>query len=130
VFHEPNKETLEINMIAGRVLQRSVLISCILPFSILLLRLNPSRVLAEVKEPTSVLQPSEEKGEKHNPVLEKQKLARDEENCTLLASSVSLVRAFLSLWSCWNPKPSKTGHDRLFPDCRKAFQATTTPKQW
>jgi hypothetical protein len=40
-----------MNMIAGRVLQRSVLISSILPLSILLLRLNPSRVLAEVKEP-------------------------------------------------------------------------------
>jgi hypothetical protein len=53
---------LEINMIAGRVLQRSVLISCFLPSSTLLLRLNPSRVLAEVKEPLLYFSPVRRRG--------------------------------------------------------------------
>jgi hypothetical protein len=56
-FMNQRNKTLEINMIAGRVLQRSVLISCFLPLSILLLRLNPSRLLAEVKEPLLYFSP-------------------------------------------------------------------------
>jgi hypothetical protein len=62
-FMNQTKKPVEINMIAGRVLQRSVLISCILPLSIRLLRLNPSRVLAEVKEPLLYFSPVRRRGE-------------------------------------------------------------------
>lgn len=61
-FMNQRNKPLEINMIAGRVLQRSVLISCFLPSSTLLLRLNPSRVLAEVKEPLLYFSPVRRRG--------------------------------------------------------------------
>jgi hypothetical protein len=65
-FINQTKKLLEINMIAGRALQRSVLISCFLPLSTLLLRLNPSRVLAEVKEPLLYFSPVRRRVENTN----------------------------------------------------------------